>query len=149
MLLARLAAPEETETKKDLRVLNYSMPLQRAQSEALCADIVPMESKTSGPDGGLPRIELGSETRQLLQRLVVAVETIAANHQRLASHFAPPPTDIVGTDYISSHLGCTAVWVTDMARNGQIPKSCIVAGTGDGKPWKFHRRGVDEWLSKR
>ncbi len=84
-----------------------------------------------------------------LERLVVAVEGIAASHQRLVDHFDPPPPDIVGTAYISGHLGCTAVWVTDMARNGQLPKSCIVPGIGNGKPWKFYRRHVDKWLATR
>lgn len=85
----------------------------------------------------------------LLERLVIAVEAIAASQKRIADHFDPPPPDIVGTDYISARLGCTAIWVTDMARNGQIPKSCVVQGTGNGKPWRFHRHRIDEWLAKR
>jgi hypothetical protein len=83
------------------------------------------------------------------EQISTTLAKIGGDHQRIADHFDPPPSDIVGTDYISRRLGCTKVWVTDMARNGQIPKGCIVAGTGNGKPWKFHRRRIDEWLATR
>lgn len=32
---------------------------------------------------------------------------------------------------------------------GKIPTSCIVAGTGNGKLWKFYRVRIDAWIKKR
>ena len=90
-----------------------------------------------------------AEMLVLLQRLAVGVETLHNEVRRVADHLSPEPCDVVGTPYIAKRLACTTVWVTDMARNGQIPKNCIVPGTGSGKPWKFYRRGIDEWLGKR
>jgi len=83
------------------------------------------------------------------ERLAVALENISASQKRLADHFDPPPSDIVGTDYIANHLGCTQVWVTDLVRGGGIPKSCVVVGTGNGKPWRFYRSRIDDWLARR
>lgn len=37
----------------------------------------------------------------------------------------------------------------DMARTGRIPRSCIVAGTGDNRLWKFYRTKIEEWLTGR
>lgn len=61
----------------------------------------------------------------------------------------PPPPDTVDSCYVAGKLGCTTTWVADMARNGEIPRSCIVTGTGNGKPWKFHRTRIDEWIARR
>ena len=36
-----------------------------------------------------------------------------------------------------------------MVRNGDIPKGCIVPGSGNGRLWKFRRRQLEEWLAKR
>jgi hypothetical protein len=36
-----------------------------------------------------------------------------------------------------------------MARNGQIPKSCLVDGTNVGKTWKFHRKQIERWRETR
>jgi hypothetical protein len=36
-----------------------------------------------------------------------------------------------------------------MVRLGQIPTDCLVPGTGGGKPWKFHRAKIDDWLASR
>lgn len=69
--------------------------------------------------------------------------------KRIADHFDPPPPDLVGSTYIADRLGCTPVWVAEMARRGLIPASCVVQGTGNGKPWKFLRIRIDEWLKKR
>jgi hypothetical protein len=57
--------------------------------------------------------------------------------------------DIVGTPYVADKLGCTTDWVANMARDGEIPISCVILGTGDGKPWKFRRTRIDEWISRR
>jgi hypothetical protein len=89
------------------------------------------------------------EIERSIERFAALAEKIAADHERLADHFDPPPADIVGTEYIATKSGCTMVWVAKMVRDGRIPKTCIVPGSGDGKPWRFYRRRVDEWLSRR
>jgi hypothetical protein len=68
---------------------------------------------------------------------------------RIADHFDPPPPDKVGTTYVAAKLGCTTDWIAMMVRDGAIPPSCLVAGTGNGKPWKFYRARIDEWIEKR
>lgn len=85
----------------------------------------------------------------LAERLAIGVEGLLAVATRLAEHIVPEAADLVGTPFIAERLGCTTVWVSDMARNGVIPKACIVPGTGNGKPWKFHRRRIENWLDKR
>ncbi len=57
--------------------------------------------------------------------------------------------DVVDTSYVAQKLGCTTVWIADQARSGAIPGSCIVPGTGHGKPWKFYRLRIDGWLRER
>ena len=69
--------------------------------------------------------------------------------ERLADHFAPRPADIVGTPYAARKLACTTIWITDMIRRGEIPRSCIVTGTGNGKIWKLYRRKIDKWIETR
>jgi len=78
-----------------------------------------------------------------------SLHRIAESLDRIADHVDPPPDAIVGTPYIAKRLGCTTVWVAEMIRNGQIPKACIVTGTGNGKPWKFHRQQIDQWIASR
>lgn len=68
---------------------------------------------------------------------------------RLADHFVPPPADIVDTTYVADRLGCSIEWISQQARQGLIPKSCLVEGTGNGKPWKFRRHQVDDWIVNR
>jgi hypothetical protein len=77
------------------------------------------------------------------------LESIADSLRRLADHFVPVPAAMVGTPYVAKQLGCTTVWVAEMVRKGEIPKPCLVPGTGNGKPWKFHRERIDEWLQSR
>ncbi len=43
----------------------------------------------------------------------------------------------------------TTVWVAEMARRGDIPADCLVAGTGTGKVWKFNREKIDKWIVSR
>jgi hypothetical protein len=74
---------------------------------------------------------------------------IADTMGRLAEHLAPEPAAVVGTPHVARRLGCTTVWVAEMARQGQIPRDCLVPGTGDGKPWKFYRSRIDAWLASR
>jgi len=77
------------------------------------------------------------------------VEQQSSSLQRLADRLAPQPGDIVGTPYVRQQLGCTTAWVTQMIKDGKIPAACIVKGTGNGKPWKFHRRLIDQWIESR
>ncbi|HTU20214.1 MAG TPA: hypothetical protein VMG10_19270 [Gemmataceae bacterium] len=85
-----------------------------------------------------------------LDRMEEALCSIAASLHRLAERFAPITTsDIVSSRYLADKLGCTTQWIGDMARNGVIPKSCIVDGTGTGKPWKFFKNQIDRWLKNR
>ena len=68
---------------------------------------------------------------------------------RIADHFDPAPPNLIGSQYIAERLGCTTVWITELVRGGSIPRSCVVPGTGNGKPWKFYRVRIDEWLKQR
>jgi hypothetical protein len=81
--------------------------------------------------------------------VVDCLQRIADSISRLADHFDPPPPDIVGTPYVATKLGCTTDWIAMMVRDGQIPASCLIPGTGDGKPWKFRRSRIDGWISRR
>ena len=76
------------------------------------------------------------------KRLVLSAE-------RIATGLNPVVPEVVGTPYLARKVGCTAVWIAQQARDGKIPSSCIVAGTGNGKPWKFHRHELDKWLASR
>jgi hypothetical protein len=77
------------------------------------------------------------------------LSAIAERLGRLADALAPQPESIVGTPHVARRLGCSTVWVAELARQGRIPKGCLVPGTGNGKPWKFYRDRVDEWLQSR
>jgi hypothetical protein len=75
---------------------------------------------------------------------------VAVALQALARAQRPElPASVVGTPYLAERLGCTVVWAAEMARNGEIPKCCIVPGTGNSKPWKFYRERIEDWLNKR
>ena len=74
---------------------------------------------------------------------------IAAALERIADHLAPEPADIVGTDYLARKWGCTPTHVARFAHDNSIPASCVVPGCGDGKPWKFFREQIDQWLATR
>lgn len=82
------------------------------------------------------------ENGDVLLRIAVALE-------RIAEYAAPEPPDKVGTPYVAKKLGCTTVWIAEQIRSGQIPKDCVVQGTGNGKPWKFHRLKIDQWIESR
>ena len=101
--------------------------------------------------GGLPAgaVELAPRILNALERMTAAIEQFTAASCRIADRVAPEPGDVVGTPHLAQKLGCTVVWAGEMARKGDIPKSCIVPGTGNGKPWKFFRQRIEEWLIKR
>jgi hypothetical protein len=84
-----------------------------------------------------------------LEQALPLLQTFVDDFHRLADKLAPVPTQMVGSKYVAQRLGVTTVWVAEMARNGAIPKSCIVPGTGTGKPWRFHRQRIDEWIKDR
>jgi hypothetical protein len=112
----------------------------------MCNLSEPVAIRTSATASGIGPVtvvvELGPETLRVLAE-------VQADLRRLADHFDPPPPDIVDSPYIAALLGCTTTWIADQARNGTIPKICIVPGTGDGRPWKFYRRRMEEWLANR
>jgi hypothetical protein len=88
------------------------------------------------------RLNTDGDDRSPLLRIAVALE-------RLADHLAPKPDNIVGTDYVASRLGCTPTHVARLARDGSIPSGCVVRGCGDGRPWRFVRQRIDDWLETR
>jgi len=85
-------------------------------------------------------VELGPETLQVLA-------DFRADIKRLADHFDPLPPDIVDTPFIAKRLGCTTTWIAQKVRSGEIPKSCVVPGSGKGRQWKFYRRRIEDWLA--
>jgi predicted DNA-binding transcriptional regulator AlpA len=107
----------------------------------------------------LERLALAAERQaHATERLAQALEqlislpgltAVATSVGRLADHLAPCPSPIVGTPYVAERLGCTTVWVAELVRKGEIPKACLVPGTGRGKLWKFYREKIDRWLESR
>jgi hypothetical protein len=91
----------------------------------------------------VPPADLGSQILYRLDRIAAALEDLVEESHRIADHIAPAPGDIVGTPFLAQQLGCSVVWAAEMARNGQIPRNCIVPGTGNGRPWKFRRRQIE------
>lgn len=81
--------------------------------------------------------------------VVAHIASIAEDIRRIADHLVPPPSAYMDSPELAQRLGCTTTWVAEMARDGRIPKSCIVVGTGNGKPWKFHRAHIEKWLAVR
>jgi hypothetical protein len=77
------------------------------------------------------------------------LDALAGHLDRIATALDPRPADIVGSPHVAKLLGCTTVWVAEMVRKGNIPRSCVVPGTGNGKPWKFYRDKIDAWLQSR
>jgi hypothetical protein len=92
-----------------------------------------------------------SKLARLRSRTVAASpwSQLAVDLRRIADHFEPPPPDKVGTEYVAERLGCTTTWIADLVRREEIPSSCLVRGTGNGKPWKFHRWLIDGWIESR
>jgi hypothetical protein len=88
------------------------------------------------------RLNIDSGGPSPLERIAVALE-------RIADHLAPEPDNIVGSDYVAGRLGCTPTHVARLARDGSIPANCVVTGCGDGRPWKFLRARIDDWLGMR
>ena len=85
----------------------------------------------------------------VLDRIADSLERQAEQLRRLADHFDPPPAPIVDSVYLAERLDCTTSWIAQMARRGEIPQSCIVTGTGNGKPWKFYGTAIEQWIEMR
>lgn len=110
--------------------------------------ILPVEERHMDPPVGLTNREsIGS--RSTAKDPPIATDEIVAQLRRIADHFDPPPANIVGTPYVAQKLNCTTVWVTEMIRLGHLPRNCVVPGTGNGKPWKFYRVRIDQWIECR
>ena len=85
-----------------------------------------------------------------IKPLLEVFSSIAHSLKRIADKLDPlDDGKPVGTPYVAKLLGQTTTWVAEMARSGLIPKSCLVAGTGSGKPWKFHRSQIERWIEDR
>jgi hypothetical protein len=97
----------------------------------------------------LRRLAALEEVSQRPAWTTTAWEAMAHSLARIADRLDPPAPDIVDSTYVASRLGCTTTWIADQARNGEIPRSCIVTGTGRGKPWKFYRSSIDRWIDSR
>jgi hypothetical protein len=105
-------------------------------------------SPAGGHDGGAV-VDQQAAVMALLGQLVEIMRGQAADVRRIADALAPAPDNIVGTLYVARKLGVTTTWIADMVRQGEIPASCIVTGSGNGKPWKFHRERIEEWMESR
>lgn len=81
--------------------------------------------------------------------ILLELRSISQSLARLADHLAPEPADVVGTPYVAGRLACSTAWVSQLVNDGKIPARCVVEGTGNGKPWKFHRKQIDEWIKSR
>jgi hypothetical protein len=83
-----------------------------------------------------------------LEQALPLLQNLVTDFHRLAEQLAPAPTAVVGTKYVAQRLDMTTVWVAEMARKKIIPPSCVVAGTGTGKLWKFDRVKIDRWIEQ-
>ncbi|MFL5240569.1 MAG: hypothetical protein ACJ8FY_00540 [Gemmataceae bacterium] len=105
---------------------------------------------------GLPVLRLEDGTVRITETVVddffrqrreeIAATRIAESLERIANALAPAPAEIVGSQYIAERRGITTTYVAQMARQGVIPKACIIAGSGDGNYWKFDRKKIDQWI---
>lgn len=107
--------------------------------------------RTQGRKGALEPDELARLQRienrlNQIESQMPTVERLSEAIVRVADHLAPPASSIVGSKYVADRLGCTTAWVGRMAYRGMIPRKCVVAGSGSGRFWKFHRQQIDEWL---
>lgn len=113
-----------------------------------CCALAPVRTETQPPLR--PIAERSAEDPAALNvRLLEVLSNLDRNIQRIADRLDPAPPDIVGTPYVAQKLGCTTTWIADQIRSGEIPRACVVPGTGNGKPWKFHRAQIDRWIESR
>ena len=93
--------------------------------------------------------QVRTDSVPLLLSVLPDLTLIAKSLERIADVVDPPPPDKVDTAYVAKKLGIGLARVSQMASQGEIPPSCIVAGTGNGKVWKFHRVRIDQWIESR
>jgi hypothetical protein len=79
----------------------------------------------------------------------VVVERLASAAEEIAHHLDPKPPEIVKSSYVARRFGCTIKWVGEMVRRGEVPKSCIAPGSGNGKQWRFYRSLIDKWVESK
>jgi len=105
---------------------------------------IPFVGRSSGGGTGSATVvvELGQEALRVLLE-------VQADLKRIADHLDPQPADVVGTPYLANKLGCTSTWIAQMVRSGEIPKGCLVPGSGKGRQWKFYRQRIEEWLASK
>jgi hypothetical protein len=106
-------------------------------------------SGPAGPGVAVPAPPSPRSQHTLPPELLGCFTSIATDLRRIADRLDPPPPDLVDTGYIADRLGTTRTWVARMAGEGTIPRACVVEGTGNGKPWRFHRHKIDQWIATR
>jgi hypothetical protein len=83
-----------------------------------------------------------------LKDIAASQQIIAESLQRLADAKAPAK-EKVGTGYVADRQDYSTQYVAQLARDGEIPATCLVPGTGGSKPWKFFRKEIDAWIARR
>jgi hypothetical protein len=117
----------------------------RGQGERQDRRIDPADHSTDGAEKELET----AVCFRLLSRIADNLDALVRQVRRIADHYDPPPPDVVDSGYVARKLDLTTTRIAELARDRQIPSSCIVPGTGDGKPWKFYRPRIDEWIASR
>ena len=84
-----------------------------------------------------------------LEQIALPIRDVEPALRRIADHFDPPKRGTVGTPYVAERLGVSVRWISDLIRRGDIPKSCIVPRSGDGKYWRFWKDKIDEWVEQK
>ena len=87
--------------------------------------------------------QIGSE----LNRISGQLDESLMIQQRLADEIAPERS-IVGTRYVAERIGKSTRWITDLVRDGKIPKQCIVPQSGNGRYWRFYKKRIDRWIEE-
>jgi hypothetical protein len=91
----------------------------------------------------------GKDIVNALNQIVMAIESNTNAMNRLVDHFSPPDRATVTSSYVARRLGCTVRWIGELARRGDIPKSCRCPRSGEGKYWRFWKKQTDEWIDKQ
>lgn len=92
---------------------------------------------------GLPILDLGDGEPLHSE---VAIDHFFVTSSEKSNHDKP---NIVDSDHVARMLNCSPTWICDLARRGEIPATCVVLGTGQGKPWKFYRTLIEKWVRDR
>jgi excisionase family DNA binding protein len=124
------------------RAKNGEVAMTAAVAKGNVASVLRTRSESE-----LPLARSDSGELSVLDRIAEALEQQAEQLRRLVDHFKPSPADIVDSVHLAERLGCTTSWIAQMARRGEIPG--VVAGTGNGKPWKFYRTAIEQWVERR